>query len=106
MDATYLDSINDLRDIDKKVSRAAGELKDLLDERETLASKNMSRDGARAVSHDLRTPLNAIIGFSELLLSTDNDVITEQLLELLETIHSSALELLDVIVTVLEKHEF
>lgn len=55
------------------------------------------------MSHELRTPLNAIIGFSDVLRDTDDEKLDHgQVVEFTNYIHSSAVNLLDMINRLLE----
>ena len=76
-----------------------------MEEREIIASIIEKKNGLHQISHDLRTPLNAIIGFSEILLSMNYGNVNEKQSEFLELIHSSGLDLLDVVTNILENHE-
>ncbi len=68
--------------------------------RAEAASHTKSRFLAN-MSHELRTPLNAIIGFSELLLNSD-DVSADKVKEYLGDIHTSGRHLLSVINDILD----
>jgi len=54
------------------------------------------------MSHELRTPLNSIIGFSELLVSDEIDVLTEDQLESVEYINKAGEHLLSLINDILD----
>ncbi|MBM2809530.1 MAG: hypothetical protein HW416_289, partial [Chloroflexi bacterium] len=67
-----------------------------------LANRHKSEFLA-SMSHELRTPLNAILGFSDLLMSADEDEYdAEERGVYLETIHSSGQHLLSLINDILD----
>jgi signal transduction histidine kinase/DNA-binding response OmpR family regulator len=78
-----------------------------IQERERLiadlsAASAAKSDFLAAMSHELRTPLNAIIGFSELLLETEDDGEIAVVRSYADHIHGSGLHLLDLINEVLD----
>ncbi|WP_094228619.1 histidine kinase N-terminal 7TM domain-containing protein [Methanolobus psychrotolerans] len=78
-------------------------------EEATVYAKNMTVQAELAnrakseflanMSHEIRTPLNGIIGFSDLLMETE---LTDSQLHYMQTVHTSAITLLDLINDVLD----
>lgn len=66
-----------------------------------VASRAKSQFLSR-MSHELRTPLNAILGYSELMMETDEEPITENQCGILNTIHEAGDHLLALINEVLD----
>lgn len=97
--------------LQNQVSAATSSLKNTLDELEkkniTLdISKSMALDASRIkseflanMSHEIRTPMNGIIGFIELLEKTN---LTNQQHHYIDTIHTSANNLLTIINDILD----
>ena len=104
-ETNHFNFVNDLRVIDNRLIEKAKEMREILEEREIVASIIEKKNDMHQISHDLRTPLNAIIGFSEILLSMNYGNVNEKQAEFLELIHSSGLDLLDVVTDILENHE-
>jgi signal transduction histidine kinase/DNA-binding response OmpR family regulator len=76
-------------------------------ERENLIAELQAASAAKsdflaAMSHELRTPLNAIIGFSELLLETEDQADGVVVRSYADHVHGSGLHLLDLINEVLD----
>jgi signal transduction histidine kinase/DNA-binding response OmpR family regulator len=76
-------------------------------ERENLIAELQAASAAKsdflaAMSHELRTPLNAIIGFSELLLETEDQAHGQVVRSYADHVHGSGLHLLDLINEVLD----
>ncbi len=67
-----------------------------------IAASRAKDDFLSKISHELRTPLNAIIGFSDILRSDRQLLNSDEMLEMLEMISDSGMELLDIINTVLD----
>jgi signal transduction histidine kinase/DNA-binding response OmpR family regulator len=91
---------------DRAVRSAEREI--FVQERENLIAELQAASAAKsdflaAMSHELRTPLNAIIGFSELLLETDDDAADVAVVRsYADHIHGSGLHLLDLINEILD----
>ncbi|HLX33999.1 MAG TPA: response regulator [Candidatus Limnocylindrales bacterium] len=85
----------------------AAEREVFLRERENLIADLQAASAAKsdflaAMSHELRTPLNAIIGFSELLLETEEASDGAIVRSYADHVHASGLHLLDLINEVLD----
>ncbi len=80
--------------------KAEESLKEARDEAE---SANLAKSRFLAnMSHELRTPLNAIIGYSEMVMEDAEDLGVQEFEGDLDKIHSSALQLLNLINDVLD----
>ncbi|WP_194966475.1 sensor histidine kinase [Rickettsia endosymbiont of Cardiosporidium cionae] len=66
--------------------------------------KNVQSEFLSTVSHELRTPLNSIIGFSDIILSQNHDIINDQLKlrDYIKNINQSGKKLLDIINDILD----
>lgn len=70
-----------------------------------LAEQNSTKDNlireldafAHTVAHDLRTPLNGVIGFTEILSYDWKTLTEEEVTDMLQTVHQSALRLNNII---------
>lgn len=78
-------------------------------ERELIMSKekaekasNAKTDFLSSMSHELRTPMNAILGFSQILLRNDSDILNEKQRTYVEQIEQAGDHLLKLITDILE----
>lgn len=81
--------------INKKIENEISEMKQKLEESNSIKSIFLSN-----ISHELRTPMNAIIGFSELLISDNNNIIQSE--KFLKTINSNAIHLDELLNNILD----
>ncbi len=70
--------------------------------KESERANQAKTDFLSKVSHELRTPLNAIIGFSHLLETSENEVLTGEKIEFVRHINEAGNQLLNLIKEILD----
>ena len=106
----YLEAMKELEKAKKDLEKASEDLEKKIEERtkdlnkaleQLTKSSQFKTEFLATMSHELRTPLNHVIPFTELLLEGGYGPLNQEQLDVLKDIKSSADELLNMVINVL-----